>query len=171
MTSSSVRTQIIGAAGEALVTYKLLKHEIDSARMTTDAGVDLVMYVPGTRDAATIQVKAQWAPVPAGGKGGPAFGWVFNPECPADWLAVVDLSHDNAWLFTIDEARDLVRQSVDNLPEFLRQVVNLAYFQGLPYRDVAEVLGIPVGTVKSRLHTALQRLQDAWTACPSLREV
>jgi hypothetical protein len=110
MTSSSVRTQIIGAAGEALVTYKLLKHEIDSARMTTDAGVDLVMYVPGTRDAATIQVKAQWAPVPAGGKGGPAFGWVFNPECPADWLAVVDLSHDNAWLFTIDEARDLAQQ-------------------------------------------------------------
>jgi hypothetical protein len=43
MTASSVRTQIIGAAGEALVTYKLLKHSIDSARMTTDAGVDVVM--------------------------------------------------------------------------------------------------------------------------------
>jgi hypothetical protein len=37
MTSSDIRKQIIGAAGEALVTYKLLKHEIDSARMTTDA--------------------------------------------------------------------------------------------------------------------------------------
>jgi RNA polymerase sigma-70 factor (ECF subfamily) len=70
-----------------------------------------------------------------------------------------------------EEAREQVRQSVDNLPEFLRQVVNLAYFQGLPYRDVAEVLGIPVGTVKSRLHTALQRLHDAWSSCPSLREV
>ncbi len=69
-----------------------------------------------------------------------------------------------------DEARELVRQSVDGLPEFLRQVVILAYFQGLPYRDVAEVLDIPVGTVKSRLHTALQRLQDAWSASPSLRE-
>jgi len=70
-----------------------------------------------------------------------------------------------------DEAREVVRQSVDALPDFLRQVVNLAYFQGLPYRDVAEVLGIPVGTVKSRLHTALQRLHDAWSGCPSLREV
>lgn len=47
MTTNKVRTQIIGAAGEALLGYKLLKHEIDSARMTTDAGVDLVMYVPG----------------------------------------------------------------------------------------------------------------------------
>jgi RNA polymerase sigma-70 factor (ECF subfamily) len=70
-----------------------------------------------------------------------------------------------------DEAREIVRQSVEQLPEFLRQVVNLAYFQGLPYRDVAEVLKIPVGTVKSRLHTALQRLHDAWSGCPSLRDV
>ncbi|HEX4589095.1 MAG TPA: sigma-70 family RNA polymerase sigma factor, partial [Gemmataceae bacterium] len=70
-----------------------------------------------------------------------------------------------------EEARELVRQSVENLPEFLREVVNLAYFQGLPYRDVAEVLSIPVGTVKSRLHTALQRLQDVWSSSPSLREV
>lgn len=70
-----------------------------------------------------------------------------------------------------EESRAMVRRSVDNLPEFLREVVNLAYFQGLPYRDVAEVLGIPVGTVKSRLHTALQRLHDAWSGCPHLREV
>lgn len=70
-----------------------------------------------------------------------------------------------------DEAREMVRQGVDALPDFLRKVVILAYFQGLPYRDVAEVLGIPVGTVKSRLHTALQRLHDAWSGCPSLREV
>ena len=42
MTSKSVRTQIIGAAGEVLITYKLLKFGIDSARMTTDAGVDFV---------------------------------------------------------------------------------------------------------------------------------
>jgi RNA polymerase sigma-70 factor (ECF subfamily) len=70
-----------------------------------------------------------------------------------------------------DEAKEIVRKSVESLPEFWRQVVNLAYFQGLPYRDVAEVLNIPVGTVKSRLHTALQKLHDAWSACPSLREV
>jgi RNA polymerase sigma-70 factor, ECF subfamily len=71
---------------------------------------------------------------------------------------------------TAEESRQLVRQSVEQLPEFLRQVVLLAYFQGLPYRDIADILEIPVGTVKSRLHTALQRLHDAWTACPSLGE-
>jgi hypothetical protein len=53
MTSKLVRTQIIGAAGEVLITYKLLKFGVDSARMTTDAGVDLVnVYTrqPGSGD-------------------------------------------------------------------------------------------------------------------------
>ncbi|MCI0702424.1 MAG: RNA polymerase sigma factor [Planctomycetia bacterium] len=60
------------------------------------------------------------------------------------------------------EQRALVRAAVDRLPELLRQVVILAYFQGLKYRDVAEVLDIPVGTVKSRLHAALARLTEDW---------
>jgi RNA polymerase sigma-70 factor (ECF subfamily) len=61
-----------------------------------------------------------------------------------------------------EEARQQVRQAVDQLPDFLRRVVILAYYQGMKYRDVADVLDIPVGTVKSRLHAALQRLQEAW---------
>ena len=69
-----------------------------------------------------------------------------------------------------EELRERVRASVDRLPEFLRQVVILAYYQGLKYRDVADVLGIPVGTVKSRLHAALQRLQEAWGAVPAAPE-
>lgn len=56
------KTQVIGAAGELLVQYQLLKHEIDSARLTTDSGIDLVMYVPGTREAMTVQVKAMQEP-------------------------------------------------------------------------------------------------------------
>ena len=62
------------------------------------------------------------------------------------------------------ERRDRVRLEVDRLPEFLRQVLILAYYQGLKYREIAEVLEIPVGTVKSRLHAALVKLQEAWTA-------
>lgn len=72
---------------------------------------------------------------------------------------------------SLDERRRLVRTGVEQLPEFLRQVVLLAYFQGLPYRDVAAALDIPVGTVKSRLNSALHRLHDSWSACPSLPEI
>lgn len=62
------------------------------------------------------------------------------------------------------EQRELVRAAVDRLPDLLRQVVLLAYFQGLKYRDVAAALDIPVGTVKSRLHAALARLTEDWHA-------
>jgi RNA polymerase sigma-70 factor (ECF subfamily) len=68
-----------------------------------------------------------------------------------------------------EERRQLVRSSVDRLPDFLKQVVILAYYQGLKYRDIADILGIPVGTVKSRLHAALVKLQEAWTAASSLQ--
>jgi RNA polymerase sigma-70 factor (ECF subfamily) len=69
-----------------------------------------------------------------------------------------------------EENRRRVRAAVDGLPEFLRQVVVLAYYQGLKYREIADILGIPVGTVKSRLHTALVKLNEAWCSSPSYRE-
>jgi RNA polymerase sigma-70 factor (ECF subfamily) len=69
------------------------------------------------------------------------------------------------------ERRDRVRASVDQLPELLRSVLVLAYYQGLKYREIAEVLDIPVGTVKSRLHAALARLQELWKQSPTLHEV
>lgn len=69
-----------------------------------------------------------------------------------------------------EESKERVRASVESLPDFLRQVVVLAYYQGLKYREIADILGIPVGTVKSRLHAALVKLNEAW-AVPSMGEV
>ena len=60
------------------------------------------------------------------------------------------------------ERRDWVRHAVASLPEQLRSAVLLVYYQGLKYREAAEVLAIPVGTVKSRLHAALLKLSEAW---------
>jgi RNA polymerase sigma-70 factor (ECF subfamily) len=70
-----------------------------------------------------------------------------------------------------EERRQRVRAAVDGLPDFLRQVLLMAYYQGLKYREIADVLAIPVGTVKSRLHAALVKLQEAWAEAPSLNEV
>ncbi len=68
------------------------------------------------------------------------------------------------------EQRARIRASVEQLPEPYRQVLLLAYYQGLKYREIAEVLDIPVGTVKSRLHAALLKLQGLWSQSPSLSE-
>ncbi len=67
-----------------------------------------------------------------------------------------------------DERRERVRAGLAELPEHLRSTVVLAYFQGLKYREIADILEIPVGTVKSRLHAALLKLQEAWQKEPSL---
>ena len=64
------------------------------------------------------------------------------------------------------ERNGTVRQAVDSLPEPLLQVVMLVYYQGLKYREAAEVLSIPVGTVKSRLHSAIYKLNEALTPSP-----
>lgn len=60
------------------------------------------------------------------------------------------------------ERRDWIRDAVAQLPEPMRVPLVLIYYQGLKYREAAEILEIPVGTVKSRLHSAILRLNELW---------
>lgn len=58
------------------------------------------------------------------------------------------------------ERKEWVRSAIEKLPEALRQTLILAYFEDLKYREIADIQKIPVGTVKSRLHAALAKLQE-----------
>ena len=64
--------------------------------------------------------------------------------------------------FSMDSAEQaqLVRQAVDELPDILNETVYLVYFEEMKYKDAADILGIPVGTVKSRLHAAMVKLAE-----------
>jgi RNA polymerase sigma-70 factor (ECF subfamily) len=70
-----------------------------------------------------------------------------------------------------DERRDWIRGAVSDLPEPLLSAVTLIYYQGLKYREAAEVLDVPVGTVKSRLHTAILKLHEAWNGAHLSEEI
>jgi RNA polymerase sigma-70 factor (ECF subfamily) len=59
-----------------------------------------------------------------------------------------------------DEDANRVRKAMQRLPENLRQALYLIYFQCLPYREAAEILGIPFGTIKSRLNQAINKLNS-----------
>lgn len=61
-----------------------------------------------------------------------------------------------------EEQAEWTREAVDALPDHLRLAVLLIYFQGLKYQEAAEVLHVPLGTVKSRMHHALLMLSRAW---------
>ena len=57
-------------------------------------------------------------------------------------------------------ASEKVREAVARLPEAQRRTLELAYFHGHTYRQVADELGIPEGTAKSRLRLGLQRIAE-----------
>jgi len=59
-----------------------------------------------------------------------------------------------------NEQEEFVRRAIGKLPDKLKQPMLLVYFQGLKYEEAAGALGIPVGTVKSRLHEARRRLEE-----------
>ncbi len=76
---------------------------------------------------------------------------------------LVSTAPDPATRLDMREQQELVRKGVEELPDFLRAVVHMVYFQGLKYSEVAEALGLPVGTVKSRMHSAMLRLTEIFT--------
>ena len=58
------------------------------------------------------------------------------------------------------ELRARVQAAIEELPEREREVLVLKEFEGLRYREIAELLGIPIGTVMSRLYYARRRLAE-----------
>lgn len=62
------------------------------------------------------------------------------------------------------EVAELVRAVVEEMPDHLREVLLLAYFNQFAYKEIAAMLGIPLGTVKSRLHAAVGTFAQLWKA-------
>jgi len=69
-----------------------------------------------------------------------------------------------------NETASRVGQIVADMPESLREILILAYFQKFSYKQMADMLGIPIGTVKSRLHTAVGRFAKEWKASVGSKE-
>ena len=80
-----------------------------------------------------------------------------EPEMPADMAAEVQVD-DEVFASLRAEA---VTAALDSLSGDQRSAIEKAYFEGLSYREVAALLGAPLGTVKSRIRMGLRRLWDA----------
>ncbi len=70
-------------------------------------------------------------------------------DSPHDVLAKAD---QRQWVMTV----------IDSLPDHQREVLLLSYFEQMAYKDIAEVLGVPLGTIKSRLHAAVANFAKQW---------
>jgi RNA polymerase sigma-70 factor (ECF subfamily) len=81
---------------------------------------------------------------------------------PEEWeRTAVSTDPDPEDVATGVERRERIRKGLDSLSEHHRAIIILSDIEGLQYREIAEVLGIPMGTVMSRLHHARKRLREA----------
>ncbi|MCP4613698.1 MAG: sigma-70 family RNA polymerase sigma factor [Planctomycetes bacterium] len=69
-----------------------------------------------------------------------------------------------------DETALRVRRIISDMPENLREILVFAYFNRFSYKQMAEILSIPIGTVKSRLHTAVSRFSKEWKTSVGSKE-
>ena len=61
-----------------------------------------------------------------------------------------------------EELQQSVQRTVMSMPEHLREILLLSYFHQFPYKQISDILEIPLGTVKSRLHAAVAHFADRW---------
>jgi RNA polymerase sigma-70 factor (ECF subfamily) len=59
------------------------------------------------------------------------------------------------------ESQDLLRRAVEELPSEFRDAIVLREFEGLSYKEIAQIVGAPIGTVMSRLARGRERLQQS----------
>lgn len=60
------------------------------------------------------------------------------------------------------ELQESVQKTVMSMPDHLREILLLSYFHQFPYKQISDILDIPLGTVKSRLHAAVAHFADRW---------
>lgn len=109
------------------------------------------------RDALRTRSRRQAAPLDAllsgdEGKAG-TYAELMPANVPAPHEAILNI-----------EARQAVQNTVNEMPENLRLVILLCYFHEFAYKEIAEMLGLPLGTVKSRIHAAVKLFAERWKA-------
>lgn len=89
----------------------------------------------------------------------------YKNRCPdIDWEDTGASSDSGERVVVEAECRQTINKCLASLPDKQRQVVHLAFFDDLSYREIAEILGCPPGTVKTRMYhaklTLKRRLQE-----------
>ena len=84
----------------------------------------------------------------------------FFTKTPVDPDSFADSEDSPELALTRKEEKEILLKAIQKLPEEQRLVVTLYDLEGLPQKEIAEILSIPVGTVMSRLHYARLKLKD-----------
>ena len=81
-----------------------------------------------------------------------------------DFDTIEDNSDDAETQVSREQTRDRMREALSSLSPDQAEVVRLSFYEGLSHGDIAKMLGVPLGTVKSRTRAALEKLRVAMGA-------
>ncbi|MBM4123753.1 MAG: sigma-70 family RNA polymerase sigma factor [Nitrospira sp.] len=149
--------RILGDRDEAAALLHELYLEIwkKVARYDIGRGTPIAWLVSLTRSRALARLPSLAA------RGQDPSGGLAHRETPAS----PDQPSDSLEMAADQERLALVKRSVEALPEVQRQVLELAYYEGLPYQDIATRLNEPVGTVRTQISLGLSQLKTALRPC------
>ena len=82
-------------------------------------------------------------------------------EVPLEWVKKPDGRPDPLSETVADDLRERIWNGLQEMPDEMREVFHLYHFEGLKYREIADLKGLPLGTVMSRLHAARLKLRKA----------
>lgn len=83
-------------------------------------------------------------------------------DMPIDTMDTLDMLPSHSSAQQTSDRRRLLKQLLKKLPTEQREVVMLAFLREMTHTEIADELGIPLGTVKSRLRLGMQKLRKAW---------
>lgn len=87
-----------------------------------------------------------------------------NLVSPTDSESEWDSTPEVPWSSAEESRWRTLHFAVQELPDEQRVVIQTAYFHGMSHSEIAEYLGVPLGTVKTRLRLGMEKLRQAWIA-------
>lgn len=150
-------------AGYTLARY-LTRNDHDAEDVTQEACLRALRYFGGFRGAEEGSARAWLLAIVRH----TAYSWRRRAKAGAEDTEFDEAEHSGGVAehhpeaaMLRQDARETFRRLLGRLPPEFREVIVLREIQGLSYKEVAEVAGVPVGTVMSRLSRARARLQEA----------
>jgi RNA polymerase sigma-70 factor (ECF subfamily) len=154
------------SAAYGLARY-LTRSDADADDVVQEAYLRALKYFGGFRGEGTSQSRAWLLTIVRN----TAHTWRGRHRAEASATEFDETLHSEAMadehpeaLLSRSDARETLARALDHLPPDFREVIVLREIEGLSYKEISEVVDVPVGTIMSRLSRARKRLQDALTA-------
>ena len=145
-------SRIVGSPGEAADLLQEVYLEVwrKASNYDRERGTPMAWLVMLARSRAIDRVRA----LGARGKGVTAS----LDDTPASALVAADA--DAMEMRAANERQALVWAAIKTLPPVQRQAIELAYYEGLTHVEISERLNVPLGTIKTRIRLAMEKLRD-----------